>query len=229
MTRDRTRSNGGNEPSIEIVEFSVVVIATANNPSILNLDFLRYNEIVNPDWQVQGSPVSNPAFAQVSFEDGLTVTADLNRVIFEQKTGGTLVAPEVAKRYLQQVPHVPYSAIGINPKFFLRLTGEHLPLMESVARDQGTWMSFKDVAPTVQMKLTYGYEERTISLDVAQIEQTTGDQTFSGILFQANVHRDVEGPNAQARNKRIQSILDRWEDDLEDIRQLSKVLSGGMK
>ena len=228
MTGDRTRSNGGNEPSIEIVEFSVVAIATANDPSILNLDFLQYNEIVDSDWQVQDSPIPNPAFAQVAFEGGLTVKADRQRVIFEQ-LGDGLVVPEVAKRYFQQVPYVPYSGIGINPKFFLRSTGEHLPLMESVMRDQGAWMSFKDVAPTVQLKLIYSYEERTISLDVAHIEPTIGDQTFSGILFQANVHRDVEGPNAQARNKRIQSILDRWEDDLEDIRQLSKVLSGGMK
>ncbi len=152
------------------------------------------------------------------------MTADLNRVIFEQKTGRKLVASEVAKRYLRQVPHVPYSAIGINPKFFLRSTGEHLPLMESVVRDQGTWMSFKDAEPTVQLKLIYSYEERTILLDVAQIKPTTDDPTSSGILFQANVHRDVEGLNAQARNKRIRSILDRWEDDLEDVRQLSKIL-----
>ncbi len=228
MTRDRTRSNGGSEPSIEIVEFSVVVIATANNPSILNLDFLRYNEIVNPDWQEQGASVSTPAFAQVSFEGGLTVKADQQRVIFEQ-LGDGLVVPEVAKRYFQQVPYVPYSGIGINPKFFLRSTGEHLPLMESVVRDQGAWMSFKDVAPMVQLKLIYSYEERTISLDVVQIEPTIDGQTVSGILFQANVHRDVDGPNAQARNKHIQSILDRWEDDLEDVRLLSKTLLGGMK
>ena len=231
MTRDRTRSNGGNEPSIEIVEFSVVLVATENNPSILNLDFLKYNEIVDPDWQVQGSPVSGPVFAQVSFEGGFTITADQQRVIFDQKTGGKLVASEVAKRYFQQVPHVPYFGIGINPKFFLRSTGEHLSLRDSVVRDQGAWMSFKDAAPTVQLKLVYRYEDeaRTISLDVAQIEPTIDDQTVSGILFQANVHRDVDGTNAQARNKHIQSILDRWEDDLEDVRLLSKTLLGGMK
>ena len=123
----------------------------------------------------------------------------------------------------------PYSGIGINPKFFLRSTGEHLSLMDSVVCDQGAWMSFKDAAPTVQLKLIYRYEARTIFLDVAQIEQTPDDPTFSGILFQANVHRDVEGSNAQTRNKRIQSILDGWEDDLKDVRQLSKVLSGGME
>ena len=229
MTQEKARSNGEHEPNIELVEFSVVLVATANNPSILDPDFLQYNEIVDPNWQVQESPVSNPAFAQVSFEGGLTVTADLNRVIFEQKAGGTLVASEVAKRYLQQVPHVPYSAIGINPKFFLHSTGEHLSLMGSGAHDQGTRMSFKDAVPTVQLKLTYGYETRTIFLDVVQIEQTTDNPRLSGMLFQANVHRAVDGPNAQTRNKLIRSILDRWEDDLEDISQLSKVLSGGMK
>ena len=228
MTQDTTSSNGGHGPSIELVEFSVVVLATENNPSILNPDFLQYNEIVGPDWQVQDSPILNPAFAQVAFEGGLTVKADLQRVSFEQ-LGGELVIPEVAKRYFQQVPYIPYSGIGINPKFFLRLTGEHPPLMENIVRDQGAWMSFKDVAPTVQLKSIYRYEERTISLDVAHIEPTIDDQPSSGILFQANVHHDVDGPNAQVRNKRLQSILDSWEDDLEDVRQLSTILLGGMK
>ena len=228
MTQDTTSSNGGHGPSIELVEFSVVVLATENNPSILNPDFLQYNEIVGPDWQVQDSPILNPAFGQVAFEGGLTVKADLQRVSFEQ-LGGELVIPEVAKRYFQQVPYIPYSGIGINPKFFLRLTGEHPPLMENIVRDQGAWMSFKDVAPTVQLKSIYRYEERTISLDVAHIEPTIDDQPSSGILFQANVHHDVDGPNAQVRNKRLQSILDSWEDDLEDVRQLSTILLGGMK
>ncbi len=220
MTKGKTLSNGGNEPSIEIVEFSVVVIATENNPSILNPEFLKYNEIVDPNWQEQESPVSTPVFGQVSFKGGLTVKADQQRVIFEQPGDG-LVVPEVAKRYFQQVPYIRYSGIGINPKFLLRSTGEHLPLIGSVMHDQGAWMSFKDIKPTIQLKLTYNYKERIISLDVFQIEH--------GILFQANVHRDVDGPNAQARNEHIQSILDRWEDDLEDVRLLCKTLLGGMK
>lgn len=228
MTQEKTRSNGGHGPSIELVEFSVVLVANPNNPSILSPEFLSYNEIVDPDWKVQESSFSNPAFVKVSYEGGLTVTADLNRVIFEQ-TGDNLVVPEVAKRYLQQVPHVPYTAIGINPKFFIRATGESLSLIESVARDQGSWMSFKDVVPTVQLKLTYRYETRIIFLDIAHIELTRDDQTSSGVLFQANVHRDAEGLNALARNKGIWSILDRWEDDLEDVRLLSKILSGGIK
>ena len=228
MTQDKTSSNGGDGPSIELVEFSVVVPATENNPSILNPDFLKYNEIVDPDWQIQGSPISDLAFAQVAFEGGLTVEADLQRVIFKQPGGGVVI-PEVAKRYFHQVPYIPYSGIGINPKFFLRSTGEHPPLMENIVRDQGAWMSFKGVAPTVQLKSIYRYEERTISLDVAHIEPTIDGQPSSGILFQANVHRDVDGPNAQVRNKRLQSILDSWEDDLEDVRQLSTILLGGMK
>ncbi len=228
MTHVEPRSNGGDELIVELVEFSVVLVAQANNPSILNPDFLRYNEIVSPDWQVEGSPISTPAFVQVSFKEGLTVTAELNRVVFEQ-TRGEWVVPEVAKRYIQQVPHVLYPAIGINPKFFLHSTDRYQPLMANMMRHQGTWMSFKEVVPAVQLRLVYSYDERKISLEVGQIEQTGDTQRLSDILFQANIHRDVDEPNVQARNKRIRSILDRWEDDLEDVRQLSKTLSGGMK
>ena len=227
MTQAKTHSsNRGHEPSIELVEFSVVLVAKGNNPSILNLDFLRYNEIVEPDWQIQDSPISEPAFAQVKFEGGLTLTAELYRISFTQ-SGDELVAedlicPKVAKSYLDQVPHVPYSAIGINPKFFLRSSGEHLPTTKNMLRDQGNRLSFKDAEPAI-LKLAYAYDTRTISIDIAQVKQT------NGILFQANVHRDIEGSTAQTCNNSIRSILDRWEEDLKDIRQLSKVLSGEMK
>ena len=42
----------------EIKELTIVLLAETHNPTILNPDFLKYNEIVPFDWKVAGSPVA---------------------------------------------------------------------------------------------------------------------------------------------------------------------------
>lgn len=214
---------------LALVELAVVLVARSNNPSILNPDFLRFNGIVSEGCDVAQSPISTPAFSQVVFKNGVTVTADPGRVIFTANdlTDENLEPPEIARRYLQQVPHAPYSAVGINPKFFVR-SPSGVPLVKRALRNQGLWTSFKDFLPAVNLKLVYAYSERTIFLDVADGKLTEDGDRFSGRLFQANVHREVMESNANIRNQKIGAILDRWESDRNDVRALiHKFCQGG--
>ncbi len=192
----KVRGNG-----IELIGFSVVLVANSNNPSILNPDFLRYNEIVEPSLQVQGTPITTPAFSQVTFEGGLSVKADPNRVMFEQ-VGDSLatenvICPEMANRYLQKVPHVPYSAVGINPKG-LRVSPTAAEKVSTALLDKGAWLSFKDIQPDIHLKTVYKFEKRTIVLDVVEAKkQAKNGVEPLGILFQANIHRDIPSTNQQ--------------------------------
>ena len=214
----------GNDTSdcVELVGFSVVLVANSNNPSILNPDFLRYNEIVDADLQVQGNPITTPAFSQVTFADGLTVKADPNRVIFEQTgdplTRENVLCPEMANRYLEKVPHVPYSAVGINPKGY-RVSPTAVPEKISTAlRDMGTWMSFKDVHPEIHLKTIYKYESRMIVLEVIEARKRIKENVeVPGILFQANIHRDVPATNPQKRVEFVSTALASWKEDLSDF------------
>lgn len=47
---------------ITLFEFSVVIVANFNNPAILNPDFLLYNEIVDSQYEVNDSPITNSRF-----------------------------------------------------------------------------------------------------------------------------------------------------------------------
>ncbi len=93
-----------------LVELSVVLVATSNNPSIINPDFLVDNHIIDDDRQLQESPVTTPVFAQVVYEGGLTVRADPERVMFVQSASGTslnsIICPKMAEGYARAVPHV---------------------------------------------------------------------------------------------------------------------------
>ena len=107
---------------IDLVGFSVVVVAQSNNPTILNPDFLRHNGIVSSNRALNDDrpPVMTSLFSEVSFEDGLIVWADPERVTFAQSASGLapegIDSPAIAKGYLRTVPHVPYTALGLNPR-----------------------------------------------------------------------------------------------------------------
>lgn len=214
----------GNDTSdcVELVGFSVVLVANSNNPSILNPDFLRYNEIVDADLQVQGNPITTPAFSQVTFADGLTVKADPNRVIFEQAgdplARGNVLCPEMANRYLQKVPHVPYSAVGINPKGYRVSPTGVQEKVSTALLDKGAWMSFKDVHPEIHLKTIYKYESRMIVLDIIEAKKRMKNNVeIPGILFQANIHRDITATNPQKRVEFVSTALASWEKDLFDF------------
>ena len=96
------------------------MVLTADNldPSMINPDFLRHSGVVDSDRQTEQPPISTPAFSQVTFEGGLAVIAQPDRFAFVQQ-GETLARdiaiPNIARRFLEKVPHPAYKGIGINP------------------------------------------------------------------------------------------------------------------
>ena len=226
MKKAQTRSNGEHDRDINLIEFSVVFVAMSNNPSILNPDFLYHNGIVDASWEVQDPRISTPAYSQVTFDGGLTVKAVPDRIIFEQIEKGKLpvediVCPKIAKIYLNKVPHVPYRAVGINLKGFRTLQNKTDEKVADALIEKGEWMSFKDTIPDIQIKAIYSYEKRKISFDINQInKQEKDEKQIPGILFQANIHRDIHETNPIRRVETISSILSSWQDDVSDFNAL---------
>ena len=170
-------SDNSTQMSVVLTTVSVVLVADSNNPTIINPDFLRSNGILVGDLQVQEPPITTPVFSQVIYQGGISVKAEPNRVIFEQvETKNSLaptniVSPEMAKRYVEKVPHVPYSAIGINPTGFRYSTNGSKEELSHSLSGSGAWASFKDMMPEIQLKAIYHYEKRKINLDIAEAKK----------------------------------------------------------
>ncbi len=215
-----TSPDKGNK--LKLIELSVVLVADSNNPSILNPDFLHYNKIVDKDYEVQGSPVSTPAFSQVVFKNGVRVTSAPDRVIFTQD--GTLdeeniVSPAIAKRYVEHIRHVPYNAIGINPKRFV--SGQYPNAVAEMLQEGGSWTKFKGMLPEVQLRTIYNDNERKIILDIAGARRAENSESKSGMLFQANIHRDLKETDVKLRIKHLFLLLDSWKNELKDFFELT--------
>ena len=200
-------------------EFSVVIAAKFNNPAILNPDFLLYNKIVDDQCKVNDSPITTPAFSQVKFDNGISVTSTPDQVVFQQKGDGLspdkICSPLIAMRYLKCIPHVSYSAVGINPTGFSRKQSENHVL--NMLREGGAWIRFKDIGPAVNLKTTYDFGNKKIALEISRSHQLTTNKNIAGTVFQANFHRESNGRNVGSRINHLNSILESWKRDLDDF------------
>ena len=126
------------------------------------------------DWTLENNipPVITPAVSQITFKNGFKVMAELNRILFEQLTiplkEEDIICAEIAKRYLRTIPHVPYTAIGINLHGY-RIHQEQVPeTVSGLLIKKGGWMNFGETTPSFQVKAVYRYDDKTITLDIAE-------------------------------------------------------------
>ncbi len=102
-----------------IKEFAIVILAKSNNPTILNVDFLKINEICPKEFvAIEESILCTPAISKIEFKNNISVLVDTDRIMFNNKNVKTLnndfTLPDIAINYLRTLPHVKYAALGIN-------------------------------------------------------------------------------------------------------------------
>ena len=199
---------------IGLVGFSVVVVAQSNNPTILNADFLQHNGIVGSSRVLRNDrpPFTTPLFSEVSFAEDLVVRAEPQRVTFAQAASRLVPedidCPAIAKGYLRTVPHVPYTALGLNPTAVI--LNPPFSKLSKVLRAEGNWMAFGGVAPRFELKAAYQMTGRRLTLTLQEAQDDT-------LVCEANIHRDVTEANQQMRVNAILSMLDCWKDDLDQF------------
>lgn len=225
MSQVTQSAEGGQQRKLALVEISVVLLASPTDPSILNPDFLRHNEIIDKTLELKAPAISTPMFSRIEFDEEIVVSAEPNRFVFEQKVShleeGDIAVLDIVNRFLGVVVHPNYSAIGINPKA-IRTSGrsEKFEIANALI-EGGAWMAFKDVVPEVQLKAVYNFEKRRISLDVSGIRlEDENGSIHQGLLYQANIHRDLQGTNGTERIEEAQAVISACREDIADFHRL---------
>lgn len=225
MARNTQTARAERQAGTQFVEFSFVVVADHTDPSILNPDFLRYNEIVDADLPLRDPVISTPVFSQVLFEGDIGIKVEPHRFIFEQK-GQALdmddcVVPELVKRFLKVVSGVPCNAVGTNVKSFRPLRDKLIHDVSGFLVNGGKWMSFSGVLPDIHLKAYYNFDDRRISFEVGRIVGGgQGGTPMNGLLFQGNIHRNIPKISQKERIERVSSILSVWKKDIHEFNDL---------
>src|SRR3989442_649384 len=102
---------------MDLLEVSAVVLAQNHNPSILHPAFLVAQGIVPPEWELASPSISLPPLATAIYSNGISFTADESRLIVrDARPLGDNVrfrVYELANLFVQSLPHVPYTAVGV--------------------------------------------------------------------------------------------------------------------
>ena len=213
---------------VELRELAVTIVAKNHNPSILNPDFLRLNHIVSEEWELAEPPVNVDLIAHVKYKNGIGITAQFEKITFFERVGATAVhevrVPQIAKRYVETLPHVDYRAVGINPKGLVIADSDeeasHFVAERLIAA--GPWKSFGDRPPVVKADFVYSMGEATLNLAIGSGTSSEGPEAtgISNVVFAGNFHREIGGENPGERMRNLLRIVDTWKADVEAFTQL---------
>ena len=203
-----------------------MVVARNHKPSILNPDFLRYNKIVPPDWELAGPPVCLEPMAQVAYTNSVKIVSHLDKIIFTETLRGKktkdISIPTIAKRYIEILPHVEYRAVGINSKghaIFQDEAAIEKFIFETLLAP-GPWQQFAAAKPKAGLKLVYVIGDCHLTLTVEEGKLQLPDKVLPVALFSANFHHELSEENQTPRLDHLFKSIDNWENDLETFKEL---------
>lgn len=213
-----------------LIGTSVVVVAESNNPTILNPDFLTRYVLPGPEGPVSQAapPICTPVLARVVYDNGVEVRSEPHRVVFEQGVpAGNLsrtYTAQLARAYIQAVPHVRYTAIGVNPSFLLDEEDSYSRFQHHLS--SALPMGHGRVVPTVDLKAIYSLPDRRVSVESFAARPTDdGAGGHPRLLLRSNVHHDIVGSDPDDRVLAMKKILDRADSDISGVETLLGTVS----
>ncbi len=217
-----------------IRELSVVVVGRNHNPSILNPDFLKCNDIVPADWQLAQPPICTEMISQVAFNNGVTVVSQQDKIIFTEPFSangtGSVETPGVADRYLRMVPHVTYEAVGVNPKGHVAFESgeEALTCIRDTFLASGPWLEFGNGVRQTGVKFSYELEGRALNLTIETTTFQAEDSETPVVVFGGNFHHKLAGDTTRDRLNSALDEVGKWEKDVGVFRDLveEQILGG---
>lgn len=192
---------------LEILNTSVVVLAKHHNPTILHPSFLASEDIVPSDWEIAEPPVCTPVFAIVKYNNGIVFNVQENKFqVTDNKIKDDFRNSQVANfayKYAEKLPHVLYSAVGINFNGFIQCDQAEATIVEQFLKPKAA--DFNSCSPkALGLRVVYNVPDARLrlSLDAGKVD-IGSESERGGILLSANYHMDLPDSNRENRIKEI--------------------------
>lgn len=200
-------------------EFSIVFTAKSNNPTVLNPDFLKLNNIVDDTYRLKKDPVCVEPFAQVVYQNGVSITSQLDKIVFSLNKPTDNINDfneiyNISKKYLKCIPHVNYGGIGINPKFYLIFNEKYSPEQFIINNFLKCGIEQKRLL-NVDLTLKYeAYENCVCTIEILPAEIKTQSEKFTkALMVTANFHHELP-KNISEKIYSMYQILDDYKNDI---------------
>lgn len=203
---------------MRILTESIVVRASAHNPSILHPSFLEAKGIVPPAWATSEPPICTPPFSVVKFKSGVVFLVDSETLQVSQAPGhnnpSEFDVPHCVQKYIKSLPDVPYTALGINFDALVDCDEPEQFLIKNFLCP-GKWNDGNQLLAALSIKLVYMKDKwrLTISLEPWPILKTR--ESIKGIAVSGNYHLDLSSDDHLLETINAIDAFYRQRDDFE--------------
>lgn len=214
--------------TLEIQELAIVIAVKNHNPAILNLDFLKYSGIVPAEWEVARPPISTNQASQVTFQDGVSILVESNKITFLEaiaaKDFKEVKIPAIARKYVETLSHVDYQALGINFRGHVLFDKEGQTARNYIFEtllSPGSWQEVGKAPVQAAMRFVYSLEQAKLTLDINEVGlQLPEKEVLPAVLFSANFTHAIAGDSQSERLHALSQVIGEWQLDLETYREI---------
>jgi hypothetical protein len=208
-------------------ELAIVISVKTQNPNLLNEDFLKQTGIVPSDWKLAREPIYTDRVAQIVFENGFSIAAQPDRVMFIEAIGdkeiNTINAGEIAQKYVSTLKLADYQAVGINFRSYVAHntpedTTEYINTQLLAA---GSWQQFGTGAVRASLNLVYDLTSRRLNLSINEASIQFPEQPATPVvLFAGNFSYDTSEVSTDDKAAEIAKVIGNWKQDLSEYTAL---------
>jgi hypothetical protein len=208
-------------------ELAIVVSVKTQNPAILNEDFLKQTGIIPSDWKLARDPIYTDRVAQIVFENGFSIAAQPDRVMFLEAVGDkeidTISAGEVAQKYVATLRLADYQAVGINFRSYVAHDNaeEVSEYINTQLLSSGSWQQYGAAGVRASINLVYDLSERQLNLAINEASIQFPEQPATPVvLFAGNFSYDASKTPTDDRATEIAKVIGNWKQDLTEYTAL---------
>jgi hypothetical protein len=203
---------------------NVVILAKSHNPSILNPDFLRINNIVPPDWEAN-EVLTTPAFATVRYPTNVVFLLDQERLEVRKECDTSFQdkyeVHNFASRYVEVLPHVSYTSVGLNWQISIKIDEPGRFITDRFVRPE-SWKKSGAELMQSSVKLSFQMENAVCNVNFSPGKTKISDKEYyPAVIINVNFHND--GP---LKPDKIVRILQEWKKKEDYIKGLIPNLLG---
>jgi hypothetical protein len=209
---------------VDLQEFSLAFKTEYHVPDMLHLSSLQCSGIVPLSWELARAPICTPQQAQVSFQNGIVLTAQGSHLTFSEPIGARLPSEveiaKIASQYLKALPHAGYRSMGLSFRGFVPfpegdLEAAHIYLNQKFLAP-GAWQQFGQRPMQAGLNFVYALEGRQlyVSLNMVTLRRQPDQHPTPSLMFSGTFDYVIEDLAM------VQAQLDQWQTDLDLFKEL---------
>jgi hypothetical protein len=207
-------------------ELAIVISVKTQNPNLLNEDFLKQTGIVPIDWKLAREPIYTDRVAQIVFENGFSIAAQPDRVMFIEAIGdkdiNTINVGEVAQKYVSTLKLADYQAVGINFRSYVahNTPEDTVEYINTQLLAAGSWQQYGNGAVRASLNLVYDLPSRRLNLSINEASIQFPEQPATPVvLFAGNFSYDTS-ETIDDKAGEIAKVIGNWKQDLSEYTTL---------